>query len=430
MFLSQQEKDILKNKEDTILARYMNILVRWGEAMGAARMVPVNNVHAVLCSKGNYLKKASQTTIDREIYHLKEVCSRKVRCFTTTHASYMDLRIWRELGINEKQAGLQHKLLDWGRKAGFLMTWTCAPYLVGNVPTKGEICAWTESSAVVYANSIIGARTTRHGDVSALAAAMLGIVPKFGVLLKENRKGDFVVDVQVKLSTYSDWGALGYYIGKVAGLRIPVFRGVESITLEDAKQLSAALASSGGVTMFHIVGLTPEAATLENAFQSSRADKVIRFDNQDLRNTYQIFNTRVSGYQIDNVVLGCPHASLKELKQIAELLEGKKVSRNLNLWICTAYGVAMDAKRSGYLKIIEDAGGKVLCDTCLVNCRPSLFMQGKRMATNAFKQAHYAQNFGMEVFMTNVQHCIDIAIKGAIGRNSVFLLDSGDKNGG
>ena len=163
------------------------------------------------------------------------------------------------------------------------MTYTCAPYLVGNVPVKGEICAWTESSAVVYANSILGARTTRHGTESAIAAAAAGFVPEFGVLLDENRRATLQVDVTDDQLAQSptDWGALGYFTGKAAGLEVPVFNGTPPPTRqEDAKQLCAALASGGGVTMCHVAGVTPEAATLEQALRWAQAKQQVVFGDQ------------------------------------------------------------------------------------------------------------------------------------------------------
>jgi predicted aconitase len=414
MNITSEEFEILKGRETPLLSKYFNILCRWKEAMNAKKLVPVKNVHAILTFRGNYLQNASPKTLERELNNLKETCSHKVVAHTTTHTAYMDVSKWQELGIDEKQATLQLELLNWGRKAGFLMTWTCAPYLVGNVPIKGEICAWTESSAVVYANSILGARTTRHGDVSALAAALLGVTPEFGVLLTENRRADLTINVQTRLTNDSDWGALGYYAGNIAGLKIPIFRGIDSLTQEDAKQLSAALASSGGVSMFHIENITPEAHLYKDVCSEIALKNTFNFTRQELKETYGKYNSKISGNKVDNVVLGCPHASLEEIRIIAELLEGKKISKDLNLWVCTAYANAIAGKRYGYYDIIENAGGTIISDTCPANWRPSSFVNGKRMVTNSFKQAHYSKNFGMEVFITSLPQCVEIAIKGEI----------------
>jgi len=270
--------------------------------------------------------------------------------------------------------------------AGYLPTYTCAPYLVGNVPVQGEICAWTESSAVVYANSILGARTTRHGTESANAASLLGVVPEFGVLLDENRRGTLRLEVTVQLDCPTDWGALGYWAGRRAGLGIPVFCGLRRPTQEEAKQLCASLASSGGVTMCHIVGVTPEAPTMEAAFQGSAPSVSGIFDERARAETVASLSAH-TGAEIDTVILGCPHASLREIAQIAALLEGKRVAEGVRLWVSTARGTQRNAAYLGYVATIEEAGGRVLCDTCPTNMR----IPARRIVTPGFKQAHYAR---------------------------------------
>jgi predicted aconitase len=327
-----------------------------------------------------------------------------------------------------KQVQLQRDLGEKATMAGFIPTYTCAPYLVGNVPLKGEICAWTESSAVVYANSILGARTTRHGTESANAASLLGVVPEFGVLLDENRRGTLRIQVTATLGNPTDWGALGYFGGKLAGLGIPVFEGARRPTQEEAKQLCAALASSGGVTMCHIVGVTPDAPTLEAAFQGLAPRPVATFDDRALRETYASLSVP-AGTEIDTVILGCPHASLREISQIAALLRGKRVAEGVRLWVNTARGTKRSAEEMGFAATIEAAGGILLCDTCPTNMR----IPARRIVMAGFKQAHYARGMtsierlaassredcasstdsaATEVFVVDTPSCIRAAVEG------------------
>jgi predicted aconitase len=410
MQLTDEQRAILEGGQGAVLARYMRWLVEWGDVMGARRLVPVDNTHVLLPVPNLMARGASDETLERYMAELYQACSQRThpRCTCTVHTLFVTLD---ELNLPEndpQQVLLQRDLADRAARAGFIPTFTCAPYLVGNVPLKGEICAWTESSAVVYANSILGARTTRHGTESANAASLLGLVPEFGVLLDENRRGTLRVTVTANLENPTDWGALGYFAGRLAGLGIPVFEGARRPTQEEAKQLCAALASSGGVTMCHIAGVTPEAPTLEAAFYGNVPKPVATFDDATLADTYALLSAH-TGTEIDSVILGCPHASLLEIAQIAALLRGKRVADGVRLWINAARGTKRSAEAIGYAATIEAAGGTLLCDTCPTNLR----IPARRIVTPGFKQAHYARGMvGAEVIVADTGACIQAAIAG------------------
>ncbi len=410
MELTSEQQAILDGSRGEYLARCMYWLVAWGEVMGARRLVPVDNTHILLPVPNLMARGASQATMDRYVAELREACSWPVhpRCLCTVHTAFLTLDALDVPENDPGQVRLQKELADSASAAGYIPTFTCAPYLVGNVPLKGEICAWTESSAVVYANSILGARTTRHGTESAIAASLLGVVPEFGVLLDENRKGTLRVEVTAELDSTTDWGALGYFAGKFAGLGIPVFNGVRRPSQDEAKQLCAALATSGGVTMCHVAGVTPEAATLEDAFQGEVPDESVLFDNRALDATYASLRTH-TGEDIDSVILGCPHASISEIKRIAALLRGRHVAEGVRLWVDTARGTKANADFMGYTKTIEEAGGRILCDTCPTNVR----IPARRIVTHGFKQAHYARGMlGAEVIVAETEACIRAALCG------------------
>lgn len=410
MELTAEQQAILEGARGEFLARCMYWLVAWGDVMGARRLVPVDNTHILLPVPNLIARGASKVTMDRFVAELREACAYPAhpRCICTVHTAFVTLD---ELNVPEndpEQVRLQKELSDAAAAAGFIPTFTCAPYLVGNVPLKGEICAWTESSAVVYANSILGARTTRHGTESAIAASLLGLVPEFGVLKDENRKGSLRIEVSAELDSPTDWGALGYFAGKLAGLGIPVFSGVRRPSQDEAKQLCAALATSGGVTMCHIAGVTPEAPSLEAAFHGDVPEKFTRFDSKALEETYGSLRTH-TGDEIDPVILGCPHASITELAQIAALLRGKHIAVGVSLWVDTARGTKANADFMGYTRIIEAAGGRILCDTCPTNIR----IPARRVVTHGFKQAHYARGMiGAEVIVAETEPCIRAALSG------------------
>src|ERR1017187_6678357 len=388
----------------------MRWLVEWGDVMGARRLIRVDNTHALLPVPNLMARGASQETIEQYVEGLREARRHCIApgCYCTVHATFVTLD---QIAVKENdpdQVRMQQEIADMAAEAGFIPTFTCAPYLVGNVPLKGEICAWTESSAVVYANSILGARTTRHGNESAIAASLLGVVPEFGVLLDENRKGTLRIEVSAQLGCPTDWGALGYFAGKLAGLGIPVINGARRPSQDEAKQLCAALATSGGVSMCHIAGVTPEAATLDEAFYGDVPQQFIPFTDATLREMYDSLRHR-TGDEVDSVILGCPHASIREIAEIASMLNGKRVSEGVRLWVNAARATKAGADAMGYTRVIESAGGTILCDTCPTNMR----IAARRIVTSGFKQAHYARGMvGAEVIVARLGPCIQAALAG------------------
>jgi len=411
MHLTAGQQAILDGASGPYAAQCMRWLVDWGNVMGAERLIPVDNSHVLLPVPNLMARGASEETVTRYVDTLKEACRHRThsRCLCTVHTSFVTLDNLNVPENNPDQVRLQKEIAEMAADAGYIPTFTCAPYLVGNVPLKGEILAWTESSAVVYANSILGARTTRHGTESAIAASILGLVPEFGVLLEENRKGTLRIEVSAHLDSSTDWGALGYFAGKLAGLGIPVFNGVARPTQDEAKQLCAALATSGGVTMCHIAGVTPEAPTLEAAFHGHVPAQFTPFSNETLRQTYNSLRNH-TGDEIDSVILGCPHASIREIAEIAHLLKGRHVAPGVRLWVDTARATKGNADAMGYTAIIEAAGGTILCDTCPTNMR----IPARRIVTHGFKQAHYARGMldGAEVIVAETAPCIRAAIAG------------------
>ena len=219
MELTGEQQAVLDGSRGDYLAKCMRWLVEWGEVMGAKRLIKVDNTHALLPVPNLMAQGASKETMDRYMADLVEACSHGTHpgCTCTVHAAFVTLDDVDVPENDPEQVQMQKDLAVLAADAGFIPTFTCAPYLVGNVPLKDEILAWTESSAVVYANSILGARTTRHGTESAIAASLLGLVPEFGVLLDENRKGTLRIEVTAELEDPPDWGCAGLFCGKSSG---------------------------------------------------------------------------------------------------------------------------------------------------------------------------------------------------------------------
>ncbi len=292
---------------------------------------------------------------------------------------------------------------------------TCTPYLVGHAPRKGQHCAWGESSAIGFANSVLGARTNREGGPSALAAAIAGRVPAYGYHLDENRKGQFLVHVKAKLEDVADYGSLGYYIGQRVGSGVPVFEGIgQDVTIDQLKMLGAALASSGAVALYHVVGVTPEAPTLEAAFGGNTPQVTFEFGEAEKAEAVQQLNKH-QNQPVSLVALGCPHSSLNEIIRIASLLEGKKVKAAF--WVITAQPTKEYARRSGHDRIIEEAGARLVVDTCPVlgvMDGPMEKIGMTAMATNSAKLAHYAPGqWKIPTYYGTTEQCVNAALKGS-----------------
>jgi len=367
---------MLSGGHGEVVERSFRLLVRLGEIYGADRMVPIGSVQVA----GVSYKSIGDPGLD----FLEDIAEKgaKVRVPTTLNPPGMDLEDWKELGFPEDFAEKQLRIIDAFKRMGIMMTATCTPYLVGNLPRFGEHIAWSESSAVSFANSVIGARTNREGGPSALAAALCGVTPNYGLHLDENRRPSFLVKVDAELKSNSDFGALGYHVGKIVKDKVPYFWGIKDADVDQLKALGAAMAASGAVALYHVEGLTPEAGLMNPSGLEE-----IEVGDRELREAYEKLNT---GKDPDIIILGCPHASLKEIATLACKLEGKRLRKPL--WICTSRITKEAATRMGFTGLIEKAGGKVVADTCAV-VSPIERMGYRTTAVDSGKAANYLPGF-------------------------------------
>ncbi|MCD0501866.1 aconitase X [Bordetella petrii] len=410
MLLTDEETRMLSGDKGLAVKKAMEILVALGEGFGARRLVPVNNVH--MAGSSVLVAEEAGTRFVEDIRAQGGTFVTRV----TTNPTAVDPTQWREIGIPESDSVLQTRLTDAYAGMGANTCNTCIPYLVGNSPRFGEHLAWGESSAVVYANSVCGARTNREGGPSGLASALTGRTPEYGFHLKENRYGKFLIKVETPLNDMTDYGTLGCFAGKIAGQDTPVFTGVPSTpTLEELKALSAALASSGAVSMFHAVGVTPEAPTLEDAFGGQQPEKVLVFDLAEKQKTEAFLNKEQSDH-VDWILVGCPNASVQEIREVAEALQGRKVHDGVALWVTTAGSMYAMAERMGYIKAIEEAGGIVVRETCPFLARSRVIAPNKgyrTLTTNSAKMAFYAPGqFGLPTHYGNLGRVMQAAVDG------------------
>jgi predicted aconitase len=330
---------------------------------------------------------------------------------TVTDPVSIDLEGWKRLGIPEEFARRQKKSVDALIKMGAVPTWTCTPYLAGSIHRYGDHLAYVETSCVIFANSYFGARTNREMDISALASAITGRVPNYGLHLSDQREGQVLINVEAELKTTSDFDALGNHVGKMVGTRIPVFKNIDkNASTQGIMQLGAALATTGAVALYHIFGITPDILLDPYKYGEKSIVEKVTIRASDLKKAYLELNTTRSR-EIDFVAIGCPHYTIDKIMEIAALLEGKKVRKGVEVWICTSETTRNVALLNGAVRTIEKSGAKVVVDTCMV-LAPVKQLGFHHMATDSAKAQFYCSGFGLGVRFGNTEKCLRAAIAG------------------
>jgi predicted aconitase len=405
--LTLGEQAMLDGKQGYAARKCMEILVALGKIYGAERLIPVSSVQVAGVSYDN-LGEAGLEFL--------ETLARgggKARVLATLNPAGMDVDNWRQLGISEDFALKQNRVIQAYIQMGILATCTCTPYLVGNLPRYGEHVAWAESSAVCYVNSVIGAHSNREGGPSALAAALTGVTPEYGLHLEQERAPQICIEITGTppgggghLAT-AWFGALGKAIGEALEKKrtkpIPLVRGLTGASPEELKALCASLATYGGVALMHLEGITPEAGLYAPPAETIRLTAAdVEKATQDLR--------QVDADEVDFISLGCPHLSIREIAYVAARLEGKRVQREF--WITTARPTRRMADKLGYTRSLEDSGVKFASDTCCVVAP----IKGRfhAMGTDSAKAGYYgyAKN-AMRIYYGNIDEILDLATRPA-----------------
>jgi len=403
MYLNKEEEKMYQGEYGDTVRKSMEILVALGDIYGARKLVSISSAQI----SGVSYKTIGDAGLEylEDLANDEEVISKKAvaKVPSTLNPAGTDLDNWEKLSFPKEFALKQNDIVDAYGALGISKTCTCTPYLVGNVPKFKDHVAWSESSAVAYVNSVIGARTNREGGPSALAAAICGKTPLYGYHLENNRNATLVVELTDEISGIG-YGALGYLIGKEIGDGVPYFILKNKSTNNELKSLGAALASSGAVALYHIENETPEykVAGKEKLLNEDSSSK-ISLDSEDITNTCKNL-TNSSKDVSDLVCLGCPHASLEEIEDIANLVNNKKIINEL--WVCTSINIKAAADRMGYTKIIESAGGHIVCDTCMV-VAPIEDMGFEVIGVNSAKAANYVPSMcGLEVIYDDAKNLI------------------------
>jgi len=413
--LTERDRGMLAGDEGAAAARAMRIVVRMAEVFQAASLLDITQAHI---DSTIYIGEANLDFAERLVRD-----GARVVVPTTLNVSGLDEHGWREWAVPADWAEKARRQMVAYEQMGCLPTWTCAPYQTEHAPRFGQQIAWGESNAIVYANSVLGARTERYPDLLDICAAITGRVPAFGLHLDENRRGQVLFQIEgVPQKLQQDdsfYPVLGHLVGKAAGDRVPVIDGLAvTPSADQLKALGAAAASSGNVGLFHIVGVTPEAPTRQAAFAGHAPGQILQVDLPSLRQARQELTTG-DGEGLDLVVLGSPHFSLAEFQRLASLLRGRR-HPSVRFLVTTSRAVAHLARQSGLLDPLEAFGGQVTVDTCIL-ASPMLPPEVRRLMTNSGKYAYYAPGLlGAQVVFGSLEDCVRSAAAGRVLRDETL----------
>ena len=391
MHLTKQEERIYEGECGWANQICMKILVRLGELFKATKLIPISSAHV----SGVSYKLLGDAPTD----FLEELANSgaTVKAKATLNPQSLDQEYLCKK-VSSNICKKQSSVLKSFEKMGLTQSFTCTPYYLEE-PKRGSHLAWSESSAVVYTNSVTGAWTNREGGPSSLAAAIIGKTPNYGIHKAENRQPRVLIKLETRLRNEVEFGALGIHLGKFLGDKIPMIQGLKNSSNDDLKQLGAALASTGMVNMFHLSNNITKAKIMEK----------ISIEATDIRRTIENLSA-ASKLNPDLVFFGCPHCSLAEIKQIADLLGDKKVKKGTEFWVCTSRYVKEKAKK--HVEEIKKSGGHVLADTCaVVTWTDKLGI--KTIMTNSAKTAHYAPTLNKaETILAPLKECLEAALEG------------------
>lgn len=415
--LSDEQRALLAGEAGDAVALCMRILTGLARLRGAARLIPVESAHLDGCL---YHGRAGLDFVERVVHS-----GGRVRVPTTLNVGSIDLSHPELVRTPSDEATAARRLMAGYQELGARPTWTCAPYQVGHRPEPGQHVAWAESNAIAFCNSVLGARTDRYGDFLDVSAAVAGLVPEAGLHLTENRRATLVIDCsrlsEALRSIDAFYPVLGYLAGELAATGVPVFTGLAEAAPgeDDLKALGATAASSGGVALFHVAGVTPEAPTLEAALHGvdPREVPTVVLDPDTVRAARDALTTSPDE-RLDAVSLGTPHFSLTEFAALAELLaDGAPFHPDVDVWVSTSRLVRAEAEAAGYTQAVAAAGGTILVDTCTY-VTPVLHPNTRVVMTNSGKWAHYAPgNIGVDVVFGSLAECVRSARTGRVSRD-------------
>ncbi|MEM2843213.1 MAG: aconitase X catalytic domain-containing protein [Candidatus Bathyarchaeia archaeon] len=376
MYLTKIEERMLDGEYGEAKATALKLIIALGEVFNAKRLISIENAQIAGISY--------KTIGDSGLEFIEDLYNKnaKFAVSATLNPAGIDLEKWREIGIPEGFAKKQLKIISFLEGMGAEKTCTCTPYLIGVKPSFGAHLAWAESSAAIFVNSIFGAKTNREGGPSALASAITGRTAMYGMHLKNEREPTHIVNVEALINTELEFSLLGYAIGEKIPKGVPFiakFKG--KLNIDNLKALGAGMATSSSIALFHLDGITPEAKAISKK-NLKNLEKIV-ITKEDIKKAEEKLSVKDES---THILLGCPHLSFNELKKIASFIKSRRL--NKKLWCFTARKIYDFAQKKGIVKKIEDTGGKVIRDTCMV-VSPLEFIGVSKAQVNSSKAAYY-----------------------------------------
>jgi predicted aconitase len=424
MYLTKEDEKMLSGEYGGLVQEAMKFLVKLGDAYDAEKMIDIKYSYAYLFSR-----EWGRGALNVELLEEAARYGVKVKVPTINWNYGLEVistKAQEEAKVPPDLFESVKKDAELCRMFGMIAVDTCAPFLVDPMERfpLGTHISSIESGAIAYYNTVWGLRTNRDG-LSAFLSAITGRYPEFGYHLDENRKGKYLFSVEVALKDQLDYSLLGFYIGKIVGDEVPVITGIKNPGIEDLKAITCSMAVGGSVTLAHIVGITPEARTLEMAFHNDKPEDKISVTSKELESTREELADGKEGEEVNFIELGCPHCTIHEIVKIAKLLEGKKIKEGVTLHIQTAPAIAYIAKVNGYADIIGNAGGTIMAICPVLNpgipgpryCQSHPEYSVGNIASNSTKAIFYAplNTNCKKKFLGTTEQCIKAAITGKWG---------------
>jgi len=388
----------------------MKAIVKVGDTVKAEKLIPIASSHTgnagLLSTWGSYVGVLKQ---------LAEYGA-KVNVPTSENPYPYDIRT--PLGPSEefeipepfKKSG---QLEGYYRTLGIMPTWTCTPYQYGNIPRFGQHISWEESSAVVFVNAVLGAKTNRESILMDVLTAIAGRTPYHGLHINENRRGETLCVIQKNKLTSADYQAIGYYVGRTVGNKIPVLDGMpRDISVSDLKNFGSTAAASGAVAHFHVPGVTPEARSLEDAFGGEKPTDKIEIGLREIKETSEEMSAIQEGEKIDVVAVGCPHYYIEEIQAIAKMLNGKKVNKNVQFWVFAHDTSRTLAQKLGYANVIEASGARLVTGCPLLLSKYPHYDK-MRIMSDSGRMCYYVDL----IAYGSLEDCVKSAVEGKVVRS-------------
>ena len=411
MHLTAEEQAVLDGAHGPALQLALEMQRKVGEFFGANRFVEINSAH--LMAEIECMGEPALGWVER-LADSGQRCAVQTSC----NPRSVDFEQWRDLGQDEQEYQLEVRLSGALERLGVVVLDTCINYQTLSQPAFGEAVAWGDTGTVIWANSVLGARTNFEGGPVALAAGLTGRTAAYGYHLAEQRLGTTLVEVRDQPRENSDWGALGCLVGRRVNdyWQVPVLDRIAARpTPDQLKQLGASLASYGSLAMFHLVGVTPEARTVDEAFGRAQPSQRLVIERGDLRRVYESFRPEKSA--ADLVVFSAPQLSVWELRDLAARLDGKRVHPTTTLLATTNYQNRAAAERLGYAETIRAAGGRLLAGTCFYLLTPRELAERhgwRTIVTDSAKLANIIAGYGYNPVFRPTDVCVEVAVRGEI----------------